>query len=275
MSSHLIEINHLSFSYPDGRRALHDVSLAVGTGEKVAVVGPNGAGKSTLFLHLNGTLGLGSRNGSRVLRVAGHDVGRGTLRAVRARVGLIFQDPDDQLFSSTVFEDVAFGPLHLGLDEGEVRQRVARALDAVGMAGHEKLMPHHMSLGERKRISIATVLAMEPEILVLDEPSAGLDPRARRNLIALLGDLSQTMLVASHDMRLVWDLCPRTIVLDGGRLVADGATPDLLQDADLMDRHGLEVPYALSDRRPRPWPVNAKATHPPGPATENASPVRS
>jgi cobalt/nickel transport system ATP-binding protein len=243
MSSHLIEIEHLSFSYPDGRQALHDVNLTVRSGEKLAVVGPNGAGKSTLFLHLNGTLRDGTQGRDRV-RVAGLSVGDRTVQAVRAKVGLIFQDPDDQLFSPTVFEDVAFGPLHMGLPENEVRERVTRALAAVGMTGHEEHMPHHLSLGERKRIAIATVLAMNPEILVLDEPSAGLDPRARRNLIALLRELPQTMLVASHDMRLVWDLCPRTVILDGGRLVADGLTTGLLQDQALMERHGLEVPYS-------------------------------
>jgi cobalt/nickel transport system ATP-binding protein len=235
----VISVANLSFSYPDGRQALDGVSLDVAAGEKVAVVGPNGAGKSTLFLHLNGTL---RRRGDGRVRVAGLAVEDKTVRAVRAKVGLVFQDPDDQLFSLTVFDDVAFGPLHMGYAPDEVRARVGRALAAVGMTGHEQLMPHHMSLGERKRIAIATVLAMDPEILVLDEPSSGLDPRARRSLIGLLHDLPQTMLVASHDMRLVWDLCPRTVILDGGRLVADGATAELLRDPALMDRHGLEVP---------------------------------
>ncbi len=243
MSSHVIQIERLQFAYPDGRRALHDVSLTVSSGEKLAVVGPNGAGKSTLLLHLNGTLGIGTRDGGRV-RVAGLSLGDKTVQAVRAKVGLIFQDPDDQLFSPTVFDDVAFGPLHMGLPEKEVRDRVGRALAAVGMTGYEEHMPHHLSLGERKRISIATVLAMDPEILVLDEPSAGLDPRARRNLIGLLRELPQTMLVATHDMRLVWDLCSRTMVLDRGRLVADGPTTRLLQDQALMEGHGLEVPYS-------------------------------
>jgi cobalt/nickel transport system ATP-binding protein len=218
---------------------LTDVGLTVARGEKVAVVGPNGAGKSTLLLHLNGT--LRTRGDGRV-RVAGLGVDDKTVRAVRARVGLVFQDPDDQLFSPTAFEDVAFGPLHMGYPEEEVRARVSRALAAVGMAGHEDQMPHHMSLGERKRISIATVLSMDPEILVFDEPSAGLDPRARRSLIGLLRGLPQTMLVASHDMRLVWNLCPRTVILDGGRLVADGPTVELLQDEALMEDHGLECP---------------------------------
>ncbi len=237
MPDPIIRIEDLSFVYPDGRQALTAVNLSVGAREKVAIVGPNGAGKSTLFLHLNGIL-----RGHGCVRVAGMDIGDKTVRAVRARVGLVFQDPDDQLFSPTVFDDVAFGPLHMGCPEDEVRLRVVRALSAVGMSGHEDHMPHHLSLGERKRVAIATVLAMDSEILVLDEPSAGLDPRARRNLIALLADLPQTMLVASHDMRLVWELCERTVVMDAGRLVADGATRDLLQDAPLMDRHGLEVP---------------------------------
>jgi cobalt/nickel transport system ATP-binding protein len=237
MSNSAIELGSLSFSYPDGRRALSDVDLRVTQGEKVAVVGPNGAGKSTLFLHLNGIL----RGQGRVC-VAGMELNDKAVRAVRARVGLVFQDPDDQLFSPTVFEDVAFGPLHLGYPHSEVQDRVRRALAAVGMSDYEEQMPHHMSLGERKRIAIATVMAMDPEILVLDEPSAGLDPRARRNLINLLRDLPQTMIVASHDMRLVWELCPRVVILDRGKLVADGPTTALLQDAALMERHGLEVP---------------------------------
>jgi cobalt/nickel transport system ATP-binding protein len=212
-------------------------------GEKVAVVGPNGAGKSTLFLHLNGTLRSrnGSHDGGRV-EVAGIEIDDRSVRAVRSRVGLVFQDPDDQLFSPTVFEDVAFGPLYMGLPEAEVRRRVAQALAAVGMEEHQHQVPHHLSLGERKRVAIATVLSMDPDVVVLDEPSAGLDPRTRRSLIDLLRQLPQTMLVASHDMRLVWDLCPRTVILDAGRLVADGPTADLLRNAELMERHGLECP---------------------------------
>jgi energy-coupling factor transporter ATP-binding protein EcfA2 len=164
------------------------------------------------------------------------------LGAIRAKVGLVFQDPDDQLFSPTVFEDVAFGPLHIGLPEGEVRRRVGWALAQVGMEGFEDRMPHHLSLGERKRIAMATVLSMDPAILVLDEPTSELDPRSRRSLIQLLRELPQTMLVASHDMRLVRDLCPRTVILDEGRIVADGPTHRLLADVALLERHGLEQP---------------------------------
>ena len=242
MSDSIIRVKNLSFSYPDGRQALDGVSFEVSRGEKVAIVGRNGAGKSTLLLHLNGT--LGARDGGHVL-VAGLPVTDRTVRAVRGRVGLVFQDPDDQLFCPTVLDDVAFGPLHMGLSETDIRQRVTRALAAVGMSGYEEHTPHHLSLGERKRIAIATVLTMEPEILILDEPSAGLDPQARRNLIRLLRDLSQTMLAASHDMRLVWELCARTVILDGGQIVADGPTVELLQNHALMECHGLESPHLL------------------------------
>jgi cobalt/nickel transport system ATP-binding protein len=237
MASVVIEIDNLVYAYPDGRQALKGVSLTVREGEKVAITGPNGAGKSTLFLHLNGIL-----NGDGMVRVMGMEVMDRHLGAVRAKVGLVFQDPDDQLFSPTVFEDVAFGPLHIGLPEGKVRRRVHWALAQVGMEGFEDRMPHHLSLGERKRIAIATVLSMEPAILVLDEPTSGLDPRSRRSLIQLLRELPQTMLVASHDMRLVRDLCPRTVILDEGRIVADGPTHHLLADVELLERHGLEQP---------------------------------
>jgi len=242
----IIQIENLSFSYPDGHPALREIDLEIQPGEKVAAVGPNGAGKSTLLLHLNGIL-----HGQGKVCIDGIKVNGKNVRAVRAQVGLIFQDPDDQLFSTTVFEDVAFGPLHMGLGPVEVRERVMQALTAVGMGDHSERMPHHLSLGERKRVAIATVLAMKPQVLVLDEPSAGLDPRTRRNLIGLLRTLPQTMLVASHDMRLVWELCSRTVIMDGGRIVADGPTAELLQDARLMERHGLETPFQITMSRGR------------------------
>lgn len=241
----MLRVQNLSFTYPNGYQALTGIDLEVTTGQKVALVGPNGAGKSTLFLRLIHLL-----RGTGQVEVAGVPVTERTLRQVRALVGLVFQDPNDQLFSTTVGEDVAFGPLHAGQTRAEVHQRVAAALAAVGMAGYEEHLPPHLSLGQRKRVALATVLAMDPPVLLLDEPSAGLDPRARRNLIALLTTLSQTMLIATHDMRLAWTLCPRTVILDDGHLVADGPTAQLLQDAALLGQHGLEAPGA-----PLPFPA--------------------
>jgi cobalt/nickel transport system ATP-binding protein len=233
-----IDLEHVHFRYPDGFEALRGVDLHIGAGEKVALVGPNGAGKSTLMLQLNGT--LRPEHGS--VRVADLAVGKETIRRVRAEVGLVFQDPDDQLFSPTVFDDVAFGPLHMGLAAYEVHRRVERALAAVGMAAFAHRVPHRMSLGQRKRVALATVLSMDPSILVFDEPSAGLDPRGRRELIRLLRSLDQTMLVSTHDMRLVAEVFPRTVVMDDGQVVADGPTGDILADAALLEAHGLEAP---------------------------------
>ena len=235
---HSIEINNLSYNYPDGHQALRNVSLSIQPGEKVALVGPNGAGKSTLILHLNGILG-----GEGSVRVCGLPVSRENLGRVRAMVGLVFQIPDDQLFSPTVFEDVAFGPLYQGLPMPEVEARVAEALAAVNMSTYADRVSHHLSSGEKKRIAIATVLSMQPEVLVLDEPTAGLDPRARRSLISLLRDLPLTMLVSTHDMLMVRELFPRIVILDEGQVVADGSTTALLQDDALLEAHGLERPY--------------------------------
>jgi len=239
VSHHTIEVKNLSFRYPDGHLALDNVTMSVAPNEKVALVGPNGAGKSTLMLLLNGV--LRTREGQ--IEVCSLPLTDETLGRIRAAVGLVFQNPDDQLFSPRVYQDVAFGPLHMGLPEDEVRARVGRALAAVGMSGYADRISHHLSSGEKKRIAIATVLSMEPEILVLDEPSAGLDPRARRSLIELLRGLEQqTMLISTHDMRLVQELCSRMIVLDEGRCVADGPTEQILDDAALLERHGLEAP---------------------------------
>ena len=233
-----IELEHLHYAYPDGTEALRGIDLRIGAGEKVALVGPNGAGKSTLMLHLNGI----NRPTHGTVRIGGEAVTRETIRRVRATVGLVFQDPDDQLFSPTVFDDVAFGPLHLGLDADEIHARVERALAAVGMEGAERRIPSRLSIGQRKRVALATVLTMDPAILVFDEPSAGLDPRGRRQLIELLAGLEQTLIVATHDMRLVAEVLPRTVIMDDGRVVADGPTTDLLADAALLERHGLEAP---------------------------------
>ena len=231
-------VDDLHFDYPDGHHALHGVSLQIQHGEKVALVGPNGAGKSTLMLHLNGILG----ESNTAVHVTGLSMSKPNLPLIRAKVGLVFQNPDDQLFSPTVFDDVAFGPLYMGLPEAEVQARVAKSLAQVGIADFGQRLSHHLSIGQKKRVAIATVLAMEPEILVLDEPSAGLDPRGRRALIHLLRELSVTMLVSTHDMALVQELFPRTIIMDEGRIVADGATADFLQNDALLAAHGLERP---------------------------------
>jgi cobalt/nickel transport system ATP-binding protein len=233
---HTIEIQDLHYAYPDGRKALQGVTLKVEPGEKVALVGPNGAGKSTLMLHLNGIL-----RGRGEVCVSGLTVEERNLGQIRAAVGLVFQNPDDQLFSPTVFDDVAFGPLHMGFSEEIVKQRVDWALAQVDMSEFGQRVSHHLSIGEKKRIAIATVLSMEPEILVLDEPSAGLDPRARRNLIKLLRDLDMTMLVSSHDLALVADLFPRVVIMDKGQIVAEGATAELLANHGLLAEHGLEM----------------------------------
>ncbi len=238
LSARWVELEHVHFAYPDGFEALHGVDLRLGRGEKVALVGPNGAGKSTLMLHLNGI--HAPSHGT--VRVGGTVVDRSTVKHIRAEVGLVFQDPDDQLFSPTVFEDVAFGPIHLGYPVEEIHERVERALAAVGMTGFERRLPHRLSLGQRKRVALATVLSMDPSVLVFDEPSAGLDPRGRRELIRLLADLDQTLLVSTHDMRLVAEVFPRTVVMDDGRIVADGSTETLLADDALLHAHGLERP---------------------------------
>jgi len=229
-----IEIYRLSFTYPDGRLALRDVNLDVRPGEKVALVGPNGAGKSTLLLHLNGIL-----RGQGTVRVMGQEVAEPNLAHIRAQVGMVFQDPDDQLFSPTVFDDVAFGPLYAGLAEEEIQRRVAWALAQVGLEGYAERVSHHLSLGEKKRAAIASVLSMQPDILALDEPTSGLDPRTRRRLIGLLQELPQTMLAATHDLRLVAEVFHRTVILDEGRVVADGPTDALLADEPLLEAHGL------------------------------------
>jgi cobalt transport protein ATP-binding subunit len=236
----VIEVKDLHFAYHDGREVLRGIDLTVRQGEKVALVGPNGAGKSTLMLHLNGI--LGPKDGSGDIQVKGRALSKESLGVIRAQVGLVFQDPDDQLFSPTVFEDVAFGPLHMGLPEGEVRCQVTRALEQVGMDGYVERVSHHLSIGEKKRVAIATVLSMRPEILVLDEPTAGLDPRARRSLIGLLRDMTQTILVSTHDMRLVAELFPRMVIMDEGSIVADAPTSVLLGDTALLEAHGLERP---------------------------------
>lgn len=233
----IVSVRDLHFAYHDGHAALRGVSFALCEGDKAALVGPNGAGKSTLMLQLNGIL-----SGRGEITIGTLRLERETLPVIRAMVGLVFQNPDDQLFSPTVFEDVAFGPLHMGLPDEEVVRRVDAALESVRMTAYRDRLSHHLSVGEKKRVAIATVLSMSPSVLILDEPSAGLDPRARRTLINLLRDLPITMLVSTHDMRLVEELFARTIVMDEGLIVADGATKDILADEEFLKAHGLEKP---------------------------------
>lgn len=232
----------LSHTFADGRRALTNVSFTVAAGECVALVGPNGAGKTTLFLRLCGV--LPGRRGEAL--VAGLDPADPAQRKkLPEAVGVVFQNPDDQLFSPTVFDDVAFGPLNLGVPAEEVRQRTAEALAQVGLPDHAERVPFKLSGGEKRRAALATVLAMRPQVLLLDEPSMFLDPRGRRELIDLLADLPGTKLIATHDLELVLDLCPRVLLLDDGQLLADGPAADLLADPQRMNEHGLEVPYRL------------------------------
>ena len=236
-----VSVNHLEFAYPDGRPALRGVDLCVQPGEKVAILGPNGAGKSTLLLHLNGLLHAGSGD----VTILGREVREGDkrgLQEIRALVGVVFQDPDDQLFSPSVYDDVAFGPIYMGLPSDDVEARVSEALSQVGLEDYGDRMPFHLSGGEKKRAAIATVLSMHPQILALDEPSAGLDPRARRGLIHLLDGLEQTILVTTHDMHMVKDIFPRSVIMDGGKVVADAPTQKILADEALLEKHGLEMP---------------------------------
>jgi cobalt/nickel transport system ATP-binding protein len=238
-------VEDVAFAYPDGHQALFGVDLRIEPGERVALLGPNGAGKTTLVLHLNGIL----RPGRGAISVSGLPVTKQNLREIRSRVGIVFQDPDDQLFMPTVGEDVAFGPRNLGLPEAEVATRVAAALEQVGMAGYADRPPHHLSFGQRRRVAVATVLSMHPEILVLDEPSSNLDPAGRRELAEVLEALPVTLLMVTHDLPYAMQLCARSVVLDSGVVVADGRTRDLLADQQLLAAHRLELPFGFDPTR--------------------------
>ncbi|WP_238014015.1 ATP-binding cassette domain-containing protein [Dactylosporangium sp. AC04546] len=254
MTTPSLEVRDLRFAYPDGHVALRGVDLTVPAGERVAVLGPNGAGKTTLVLHLNGILhatgpSTGADGSGGTVTVAGLTVDpkdRACLKEIRRRVGIVFQDPDDQLFMPTVGEDVAFGPANLGLRGDELAARVDEALAAVGMSEHRDRAPHHLSFGQRRRVAVATVLAMRPEILVLDEPSSNLDPASRRELAGILRELPVTVLMVTHDLPYALELCSRSVILDGGRIAADGPTRELLADADLLAGHRLELPFGYT-----------------------------
>ena len=239
-----LAVQGLAYSYPDGHQALFGVDLRIDRGERVALLGPNGAGKTTLVMHLNGILsgGLGTVSVAG-LRVDAQD--KEALREVRRRVGIVFQDPDDQLFMPSVREDVAFGPANLGLRGEALEQRVQEALDLVGMASFADRPPHHLSFGQRRRVAVATVLSMRPEILVLDEPSSNLDPASRAELADILRSLDVTILMVTHDLLYALELCPRAVVMSEGAIVADGATRALLADQDLMNRYRLALPAGV------------------------------
>ena len=239
-----LRVSGLAYAYPDGHQALFGVNLDISQGERVALLGPNGAGKTTLVLHLNGLLsgGLG------LVEVAGMSVTKENYAQIRRRVGVVFQDPDDQLFMPTVHDDVAFGPANMGLAGAELDARVTEALDQVGMGEFADRPPHHLSYGQRRRVAVATVLAMKPEILVLDEPSSNLDPASRRELADILRGLDITILMVTHDLPYALELCPRAVVLSGGVIVADGVTRDIMLDDALMRANRLELPYGFDPR---------------------------
>lgn len=231
----IIKISNLNFTYPDGKQVLNDINLNVYENESVGIIGPNGAGKTTLLLHL-----LGILRGEGEINILGMSMNNGNLKKIRSKISLVFQDPDDQLFTPTVFDDIAFGPLNLGHPRDLIGEKVKESLNKVGMSGFEERFPHHLSFGEKKRISIATVLAMEVEILLLDEPSSNLDPKARRQLINLLNNLKITKIIAAHDLKLVLEICKRVILLDEGKIVAGGNTEDILNNKSLMEKYGFD-----------------------------------
>jgi cobalt/nickel transport system ATP-binding protein len=244
VSTPVLDVRGLAYAYPDGHQALFGVDLHVHEGERVALLGPNGAGKTTLVLHLNGILTAGAGS----VTVSGLPVSRENLMEIRRRVGVVFQDPDDQLFMPSVREDVAFGPANLGIRGHALESRVVDALDRVGMVDFIDRPPHHLSFGQRRRVAVATVLAMAPEVLVLDEPSSNLDPASRRELADILRSLDVTVLMVTHDLPYAYELCPRSVVLSDGAVVADGSTRDVLTDDELMRAHRLELPFGFDPR---------------------------
>ncbi|MEN8688194.1 MAG: ABC transporter ATP-binding protein [Desulfuromonadales bacterium] len=241
MSHHLVETRHLKHIYPDGTMALDNITFRVVHGESVGVIGANGAGKSTLLMHLNGYLTASSGT----IIVGDERLSKETLATIRRTVGMVFQDPDDQLFMPTVYDDIAFGPVNLGLSRETIEARVNQALSRVEAIELRDKPPYRLSCGEKKRVAIATVIAMLPEILVLDEPTNGLDPYARRLLIDLLKGFHHTRIVASHDLDMIFELCERTIVLHDGKVMADGPTLEIFQDNQLLSTCRLEKPFAM------------------------------
>jgi cobalt/nickel transport system ATP-binding protein len=270
MSHHFVDFQSVAFRYPDGTAALNGITFRITHGESVGIVGANGAGKSTLLMHMNGYL----MPSSGVVTIGDVVLQKGTANEIRRRVGLVFQNPDDQLFMPTVFDDVAFGPLNLGLDEADVRQRVDDALRQVNGLSLKDKPPHHLSGGQKSAVAIASVIAMEPDILVMDEPAANLDPRSRRSLIDLLRTFSHTKIVASHDLDLILDVCTRCIVIRNGVVAADGPVERILSDKCLLEENNLELPLSLQRHQHEHEHVHCHGTethvHPHGHEHEHA-----
>jgi cobalt/nickel transport system ATP-binding protein len=240
-----LQISNLAFAYPDGNQALYGVNLTINKGERVALLGPNGAGKTTLVMHMNGI--HPTMQGE--VRVAGELVdvkNKESLKKIRSKVGIVFQDPDDQLFMPTVGEDIAFGPHNMGLRGEELDAVVDEALTQVGMLEFKDRAPHHLSFGQRRRVAVATVLAMKPEILVMDEPSSNLDPASRRELADVVRSLDVTIVMVTHDLPYAMELCERSVILSGGVIVADADTKKILKDSDLLAANRLELPVGFS-----------------------------
>jgi cobalt/nickel transport system ATP-binding protein len=245
-------VQNLSFKYPDGKNALENISFEVYQRESVAIIGPNGAGKSTLLLHLNGSLGI-PENGKPKIKIAEINLTRKNLKEIRKNVGVVFQNPDDQLFMPSVFDDVAFGPINLGYPDSIVREKVAKALEEVGLAQFERRASYHLSYGEKKLISIATIISMDPKLVVLDEPTSGLDPRGKRRIMQILKKMVVTKIIATHDLEVAYELCNRAILINNGVIVAIGDAEDIIENEQLMLENGLETPLSIVLSRKVTW----------------------
>ncbi|MFW6140071.1 MAG: energy-coupling factor ABC transporter ATP-binding protein [Acidobacteriota bacterium] len=235
-----VQVAGLNFSYPDKTNALENINFSLKEGESLGLIGPNGAGKSTLLLHLNGVL---KQDGA--VRILGEPIKKQNIKTIRKKVGMVFQDPNDQLFMPTVFDDVAFGPLNLGMERDRIQEKVKTTLKKLGLNGYEEKNPYHLSLGERKKVSLATVLVLEPQILVLDEPTANLDPGSKKSFISTLKNIQKTKIIASHDMDSIFDLCSRIILMNKGKIVAQGKADHILGDKNLLEANNLELPSQL------------------------------
>ncbi len=235
-----VKFRHVSFNYPDGIEALKDINLTIYAKEKVAIIGPNGAGKSTFITLLNGV-----RRGDGEINILGLPLNKKNLPKIRSLLGIVFQNPDDQLFCPTIYEDIAFGPLNSGLNEAQIKENVQYALRETDLEGYEERSPFHLSFGERKRASIATILSLKPQIIAMDEPTSNLDPAHRRDIISWINQRKETFIVTSHDLDMIWDTCSRAIILNKGKIIADGAAKEILSRKELLEKNNLELPLRL------------------------------